>query len=318
MSNMGYQVDQYRQPQPKLQEPQHGCRGSQNTDDHGFNVIDTPCEQSSHSNSHHDFPPSYDNSIPTSYRVHPQTPPSTYPTPTPDHDKLIAIPAIAHKVGSPILRAWPPALERTGLTKADFLDFIDRLNRVTVNSPPIQVLGLVGNVVGMVPLATAQAVGGAINMGAMLAGAAVRMGHTEMLLREANRDLFQPLGLNVKLAKMAAVAQMAGIPIVGMDGKIDRKSHILPPLSRDDGSHQPIGVHQRRLMALQPYLSPLEYEGMPELGTPSNYLLRMHQLVSARAAAKEEQKMMKKRSNPRKDKEEKALRKLIFLIVDRI
>jgi hypothetical protein len=238
--------------------------------------------------------------------------------PSANHDKLIAIPATAHNVGSPTMRAWPPALERTGLAKAEFIDFIDRLNHVTVEIPPLQVLGLAGNIVGMVPLATDQVVGGAVNIGAMVAGAAFRMGHAEMLLREANRDIFQPLGLNVKLAKMEAVARLVVIPIVRLDGKIDKKSHLLPPLGYDEGTHQPIGVHQRRLTALQPYLSPLEYEGMPELEQPSNYLLKIHQTVSVRAAAKEEQRMMKKRSRSRKDKEEKALRKLIFLVVDRI
>jgi hypothetical protein len=322
---MGYQVEQYCQP--TLQQAHYGCRGSSNTYDHAevhtnashqFNAFDTAHEQSAHPNYDHGLPPSYNNSILNSYMVPPQTFPSTFPMPSPNHDKLIAIPATAHKVGSPIMRAWPPVLERTGLSKADFIDFIDRLNRATVDSPPIQVLGLVGNVVGMVPLATAQIVGGAVNMGAMVAGAAVRMGHTEILLREANRDLFQPLGLKVKLAKMSAVAKMAGIPIMGLDGKFDKKSHLLPPLGYDGGSHQSIGVHQRRLMALQPYLSPLEYDGMPELEQPSNSLLRMHQAVSVRAAAKEERRMMKKRSSSRKDKEEKVLRKLIFLVVDRI
>lgn len=175
--------------------------------------------------------------------------------PNSDPDKLIAIPATGHKVGASILRAWPPALEQMGISKVDFLSFIDRLNRVTVNSPPIQVLGLAGNIVSMVPLATAQIVGSAVNTSAMVAGVAVRESQTEMLLREVNRDMFKPLGLSVKLAKMEAVAAMASIPIIGPDGKIDKSKSFLPPLHSEDGFQQPVGVHQRRLMALQPYVS---------------------------------------------------------------
>ena len=269
------------------------------------------------------LPPSYNNVVlnPHGHTVASEPRVAAPSKPHAVHEKLVAIPATGHNVGAPILRAWPPALEGRGISKVDFLNFIDRLNRVTVNSPPIQVLGLAGNIVGMVPLATAQIVGSAVNASTMVAGVAVRKGQTEMLLREVNRDMFNPLGLSVKLTKMEAVAAMARIPIVGPDGKIDKSKHILPPLDNGDGLQQPVGVHQRRLMALQPYISPLVVEGLPDIETPSNFLSKMHGSVSARQASKEEQKMMKKREKPgkpRQDEEEKALRKVIFLVVERI
>lgn len=62
-------------------------------------------------------------------------------------------------------------------------------------------------------------------------------------------------------------------------------------------------------------------EGLPDIEQPSNFLAKMHGSVSARQAAKEEQKMMKKRGKSRKsreDEEEKALQKVIFLVVERI
>ncbi|KAG9258936.1 uncharacterized protein F5Z01DRAFT_9764 [Emericellopsis atlantica] len=285
-----------------------------------FDPTDT-ASHPGHPESQLHLPPSYKNAVLNSHTISPPPSLAVCSTPPSIQGRAIAIPATGHQVGAPILRAWPPALEGTGLSKSDFLNFIDRLNRVTVNSPPIQVLGLVGNIVGMVPLATTQIVGSAVNASAMVAGVAVRKGHTEMLLREANRDIFRPLGLCVKLAKMEAVAAMAGIPIVNADGRVDRKSHILPPLTGDGGVDQSVGVHQRRLMALEPYISPLVLEGLPDIEKPSNLLAKMHESTSARQAVKEEQQMMKKRGRlgkSRNDKEEKALRKLIFLVVERV
>lgn len=307
----------------------HSLQPHRNVSNPTFNIGDkksepqdvraSPYYPSSPSAYSSDSPPTYNQVV---YRT---SSPRDFPTASPVvpqssyGNKLVAIPATGHKIGSPIMRAWPPALEASGLSKDDFLQFIDRLNRVTVSSPPIQVLGLAGNIVGMVPLATAQIVGGAVNAGAMVAGAALRTGHTEILLRQANRDLFNPLGLNVKLAKMEAVAKLTNIPLFDASGRVDKNSRVLPPLNEIVGV-QTIGAHQRRLMALQPYISPLSLDELPHEDKPTNYLARMHGAASARQAAKEEKNIIKKRDKKKgkskKDKEEEALRRLVFLIVE--
>lgn len=122
------------------------------------------------------LPPSYNNIVlnPGGHTVASEPRVAAPSNPHAVHEKLVAIPATGHNLGAPILRAWPPALEGRGISKVDFLNLIDRLNRVTINSPPIQVFGLAGNIVSMVPLATAHIVGSAVNASAMMAGVAVR------------------------------------------------------------------------------------------------------------------------------------------------
>ena len=53
---------------------------------------------------------------------------------TPYLEKVVAIPATSPKLGSPFLRAYPPALEQFGIPQDVFLDFLDGLNRVAGES----------------------------------------------------------------------------------------------------------------------------------------------------------------------------------------
>jgi hypothetical protein len=68
----------------------------------------------------------------------------------------IAIPATAANLGSHFLRTNPTELGAFNLPPSDFLSFLDELNRLLVVSPPVEVLGLAGDIVGLVPFATAQ------------------------------------------------------------------------------------------------------------------------------------------------------------------
>lgn len=217
----------------------------------------------------------------------------------PSLSRLIAIPATEPSLGSPFLRAYPPALAAFDIPRDVFLPFLDRVNRAAVASPPVQVLGLAGSVVSMVPLHTAQAVGGAVNAAARIGAVAVSRGRVEMLLREANRDVFGPRGLRVGVAKLGAVAALAGMPIVGPDGKIDRRSPVLAPFDDDGGDDDhaahSLSAQQRRLRALAPWTAPLDVEDLPAAAPPSNPLSRMHASASERQRASGERKLLKGR-----------------------
>ncbi|VUC36624.1 unnamed protein product [Clonostachys rosea] len=250
----------------------------------------------------------------------------SYPTSTPsisasisEPSRIIAIPATTAKLGSPFLRAYPPSLARLHISKDLFLGFIDQLNRASVASPPVQVVGLIGNVVGMVPLATAQIVGTAVNTAATLTTVVMSKGRAEMVLRQANHEIFNPRGLKVYIAKLDALARVAKIPILDVGGSIDTRSSILPPLQDMGGS--PIGVQERRIAALGPWIAPLDIESMPPLEKPTNALSRMHAVVSERQRSREEEKLMKSRSKANadrskdnakaQDKYDKEMRKLL-------
>ncbi|GJN82686.1 hypothetical protein PLIIFM63780_006229 [Purpureocillium lilacinum] len=247
---------------------------------------------------------------------------SPSPSSPPRLSKLIAIPATDATPGSPFLRAYPPALSPFALPPALFLAFIDALNRASVASPPVQALRLAGNVVGMVPLHTAQVVGGAVSAAATVATVAVSKARVAALLRDANRDMFGPRGLSVGVVGFRDVALLAGMPFVDARGEIDKDAVVLRPFGADDesqgGDHgstpgitdddiRTHSVQQRRLRPLQPWLSPLDIDDHPapssapspttttSSSSSSNPLSKMHAAASDRQRRKEEAKLLSSR-----------------------
>lgn len=184
------------------------------------------------------------------------------------------------------------------ITRDLFLQFLDHLNRTAVASPPVQVLGLAGNIVGMVPLQTAQIVGGVVNVAATLTTVAMSKGRVEALLRQANNEVFGPRGLRVLICKLDAVAKLAGIPILNDQGKIDDRSSILAPF---DDELQSLSVQHRRIVALEPWLSPLDLESLPTVERPETAFGRMHAAVSERQRTREEKKLADQRRKMHSD-----------------
>lgn len=222
-------------------------------------------------------------------------PPPPYQLSAPRLNKPIAIPATNAKLGSPFLRAYAPVLAQYGLPSESFLSFIDELNRVVVASPPLKILGLAGTIVSFVPLHTAQMVGHAVSGAADLATYGLSKGRTEICLREANRDLFAPRGLKVEIAKLDALAKLAGMPILdAASGKIDKKAPLLGPLE-DISQLGSLGVQQRRLQALEPWIEPLSVSLLPQIETPSYILGKMSAGASERQRRKGEENLLRSR-----------------------
>jgi hypothetical protein len=222
-----------------------------------------------------------------------QYPPAYYqPNPSPSLTQPIAIPATTTTLGSPFLRAYPIELESFNISPPDFLTFLDELNRLMVVSPPVRVLGLAGDMVGLVPSATAQIVGGSISAAATLTTYGMSKGRSELFIRESNKTLFAPRGLKVDIVKLEVVARVASIPILNADGKVDKNATLLAPLQ---GLHQDLSGQQRRLMALAPWTSPLELFPEEHVAAPKNMIDSMHTYASERQRASEEKRIMKKR-----------------------
>lgn len=216
--------------------------------------------------------------------------------------KPIAIPATSHKLGSPFLRAYPSVLATYGISHDIFLEFLDKLNRVSVASPPVQVLGLAGSLVSLVPIHTAQIVGGAVNAAANLSTFAMSKGQTEVLLRNANETLFAPHGLKVEVARLDAVAKLTGMPILDASGKVDKNMSLLAPIVATEGCEaEPVSVQQRRIEVMVPWIQPLEVSPLPELNAPDNIWSKLHAKASERQRGKEEKKLLKDRHKAHKD-----------------
>lgn len=216
--------------------------------------------------------------------------------------KPIAIPATSHKLGSPYLRAYPSILATYGISRDTFLDFLDKLNCVSVASPPVQVLGLAGTLVSFVPLHTAQIVGGAVNAAANISTYAMSKGQTQVLLRNANETLFAPHGLKLEIARLDAVAKLTGMPILNDSGKVEKNLSVLAPIMEaEDLETEPISVQQRRVEAMVPWIQPLEVTPLPEINTPDNIWSKLHAKASERQRGKEEKKFLKDRRKAHKD-----------------
>ncbi|PNP79836.1 hypothetical protein FNYG_06929 [Fusarium nygamai] len=216
-------------------------------------------------------------------------------------EKPIAIPATSSKLGSPFLRAFPLILEdQYHLPREVFLRFLDDLNRATVASPPVQILGLAGSIVSMIPLHTAQIVGSSVNAAATLSTYAISKSRSELCLSTANKELFIPRGLKAEFAKLDVVARYARMPILNSEGKIQKDSMILGPLE-DVSSQSQVTVQQRRLQALEPWIAPLDLTPLPDLHVPDNFVSKMHASTSERQRKKEEKKMTKDRAKAHED-----------------
>ncbi|KAF1995230.1 hypothetical protein P154DRAFT_526513 [Amniculicola lignicola CBS 123094] len=212
----------------------------------------------------------------------------------------IAIPATSTNLGSPFLRAYPPALEAYNIPVPTFLQFLDELNRAIVVSPPLQVLGLAGELVGIVPLATAQIVGTSISAAAQLGAYGVSKGRSEMFIKEANETLFAPRGLRVDIVKFEVVAKEADMPILDTRRRIIKDTVLLPPVS---GVDVEVSAQQRRLVALAPWTSPLEVLPGEHREVPDSMFGRMHAATSERQRRGEEENILKTRPGERKDVE---------------
>jgi len=99
------------------------------------------------------------------------------------------------------MRAWAPCLSSSNLTIDHFLAFIDNLNVISLPSPPLQILNLAGNVVGMVPHHIAQLVGVGLQVGAQVGTKVVSKARTDEFLKQVNARMFGPRRMRARIVK---------------------------------------------------------------------------------------------------------------------
>lgn len=198
------------------------------------------------------------------------------PPPTATHHRLpnpVAIPQVASGLGLPFARAYSPALNDRGVPMAAFLDFIDNLNVVCAASPPTQVLDSVGGGgVSFVPHhVSSHACGGAF----------LSDSRSAVFLERAFGDFFAPRGLRVELATSDALKVRAGLA---------PDAPLVHPLERSEG----LGMHERRMRALDGFVAPLTFD-VPPLGWQNGVFERVSAADVERLMGKGERKAVKDR-----------------------
>ncbi|KAK9483899.1 hypothetical protein V1527DRAFT_453713 [Lipomyces starkeyi] len=203
--------------------------------------------------------------------------------------KPIVLPQMMSGVGVPFCRAYSRELESHGISCDEFLEFVDKLNVVSTANPPLQVLGLVGGVLGFVPSFWFQIAGAATQAVAKVGVYSVSKGRTESFMKQANRELFAPRRLRVELCNTSALSK-----ILGLSSEVQ----YFAPLSHVN-KDQP--VNERRLAALDGYVSSLTFQ-VPPPGPQASVLARVSDKQVKRQLKRSENKLMKDRG--------KALKKM--------
>ena len=182
---------------------------------------------------------------------------------------------------------------------------MDDLNRVAVANPPLQILGLAGNIVSFVPVPSAQIVGQAVGLASTIGTRVISKGRTELFLRKANTELFGPRGLQVEIGKLDALAKLAHMPILNVEGKIDEHAAILQPLPGGEDIYTLSG-QQRRLDTLQPWIEHLDITPLPPLHVPDNSLSKLSAGASEQMRKRGEKKLLRGREKAHEEYHKEA------------
>jgi hypothetical protein len=279
-----------------------------------------------------DHPPAYTAPVPSIQQEQEQAPSTsvqeTRPGSSSTH-KPIAIPAINSSFDSPFIRAYAPVLKSHNLPKESFLAFLDQLNKDISSSPPLQILDATGGVLNSVPiLFPLHWIGSVVSGLANLGSQGVSKSRTDSAIKTANKDIFGPRGLKVEIAKLDALAHLAGIPILDSQGKVNRQAQLLLQLQNDVGfgqgdrtQEQEVDVCQRRIHALTPWIAELEFDILP--WSSKSRLTRFNAALKKRNNARDPEEDFGRRRRDRKDfvstegetEDEVPFRKGLWLVI---
>ncbi|KAF9262390.1 hypothetical protein L218DRAFT_402042 [Marasmius fiardii PR-910] len=111
---------------------------------------------------------------------------------------------------SPFARGYNESLRELGIPQEVFLNFVDGLNHAIAASPPLRVVDLTGKAIGYVPYHWAMVSG----VTTQTAGTSQTGTHvlsktlTDRYLRAANKNLFRPKGLSVRICTTLAMESL--------------------------------------------------------------------------------------------------------------
>ncbi|KAJ5872353.1 uncharacterized protein N7529_004706 [Penicillium soppii] len=203
---------------------------------------------------------------------------------------------------SPFARVRARDLElQTGLIQGDLLGFIEGLNEAFLANPALQATNKIGMLVGFVPLAVAQIVGGGLQVAAGLGSAGVSAVRTKQYLKKANEVIFKPKGLLVRVVKTDKMLALVGV----RDPKIFSGEQYRVLVGRDGSESQsPLAT---RMAALGDQVMPLSFDTFASSVDEENWMKKWGAYSAQRAERKQLEKLQKqeRRSNKSKREEKK-------------
>lgn len=204
---------------------------------------------------------------------------------------------------SPFTRAYIPELEVHGISRNDFVTYIDGLNEAFVAHPTFQGLGIVGGVLQMAyGVQPAQWAGMGLQVAAGVASAATSYARTRAYVKATNRNLFHPAGLHINvlttkkmLAKVGFPEERMHLPPVETEGdllKPGMKAKEAARAATEEASDQN-DPRMRRLEALKGYVTPFDMN-VPAQVEPDNLFKRMGAAQAAKMEKKQTRKSLKR------------------------
>ncbi|KAJ5634067.1 hypothetical protein N7528_001909 [Penicillium herquei] len=199
-------------------------------------------------------------------------------------NRPVAIPQVGMEKESPFLRAYAPYLMKYHMPREMFLTFLDKLNAAMKSSPPMQVLDLTGGVLQSVPILfplhwLGSIVSGAANKGSQ----GLTKSRADSVVKQANKEMFGPLGLKVEIARLKALARVAKMPILDSDGRVNTKAPIIQQLGEftlhgteveDEANFQ-----RQRVELFRPWIADLEIDSDNPLKKNKSRLTRYNKSV---------------------------------------
>lgn len=160
-------------------------------------------------------------------------------------------------------------------------------------NPVLQATSTVGKLVGFVPLATAQMVGGGLNLAAGIGAAGISIARTKTYMKRANETLFKPRGLHAQIVKTEKMLGLIGMA-VDCDVFIQRQYQVMVDNARtecDNGN--PIAG---RMDALGDRVMELSFDGVDAPVAPENWMKKLGAYQAQRAEKKQLAKLDKRQA----------------------
>ncbi|KAJ9612963.1 hypothetical protein H2200_002904 [Cladophialophora chaetospira] len=185
-------------------------------------------------------------------------------------EKPVVIPQVRNGVGVPFSRAFSEALTPYDITEAEWLAFLDNLNVVATANPPLQMMDMVGNVIGFIPHEWAMAAGTAISAVATVGIYIVSKQRTDRFMVRSNDEFFAPRGLKATLCTTEALYKILGLlpedvdpPSLLSSIPFFRRSSSRVNLVPLEGSKTQLSIQERRVKGVEAYVAPLTFEVPP-------------------------------------------------------
>ncbi|KAJ6131116.1 hypothetical protein N7523_001576 [Penicillium sp. IBT 18751x] len=183
---------------------------------------------------------------------------------------------------SPFARARAHELEQTyGITSREMLTFIDGLNEAFFANPVLQATNTIGNIVGFVPIPSAQIVSSTISLASGLGMAATSILRTKQYMKKANEIIFHPRRLHAQVCKTDKMLLQTGI---NCDASVFAQGQYRIGEAPGDGNHL-----VRRMDALGDRVMALSFDVEAPVA-PDNWMKK----IGAYSAQRAEQNQLKK------------------------